>query len=71
MNIKNLRIKKFNEYIEVLLEKDLSIVEILSDENLEQNSSTQIDHEEISNKSSESSKPIDRYIASMNKTNKE
>ena len=31
MNNKNLKIKKFNEYIEVLLEKDLSIVEILSD----------------------------------------
>ena len=37
MNNKNLKIKKFNEYIEVLLEKDLSIVEILSDEKLKIN----------------------------------
>ena len=37
MNKKNLKIKKFNEYIEVLLEKDLSIVEILSDEKLKIN----------------------------------
>ena len=37
MNNKNLKIKKFNEYIEVLLEKDLSIVEVLSDEKLEIN----------------------------------
>ena len=37
MNNKNLKIKKFNEYTEVLLEKDLSIVEVLSDEKLEIN----------------------------------
>ena len=42
---------------------------MLFDENLDQNSSTQVDHEEISNKSAEPSKPTDRYIASMNKKN--
>ena len=37
MNNKNLKIKKFNEYIEVLLEKDLSIVEVLSNKKLKIN----------------------------------
>jgi len=37
MNNKNLKLKKFNEYIEVLLEKDLSIVEVLSNKKLKIN----------------------------------
>ena len=44
---------------------------LLFNENLEQNSRTQSSYEEASNKTSESSKPTDRYIASMNKANKE
>ena len=55
----------------IILSRKKRQASLLFDENLEQNSSTQTDHEEISNKSSESSKPTDRYIASMNKTNKE
>ena len=42
---------------------------MLFDENLDQNSSNQMGHEEISSKSAEPSKPTDRYIASMNKKN--
>ena len=45
----------------------VSNAEFFFDENLDQNSSTQVGHEEISNKSSEPSKPTDRYIASMKK----
>ena len=53
----------------IILSRKKRQASMLFDENLDQNSSNQVDHEEISNKSSEPSKPTDRYIASMNKKN--
>ena len=55
----------------IILSRKKRQASLLFNENLEQNSSTQSSYEEASNKISESSKPTDRYIASMNKANKE
>ena len=55
----------------IILSRKKRQASLLFDENLDKNSSARVSHEEISKKSSESSKPTDRYIASMNKTNKE
>ena len=51
----------------IILSRKKRQASMLFDENLDQNSSTQVGHEEISNKSSEPLKPTDRYIASMKK----
>ena len=51
----------------IILSRKKRQASMLFDENLDQNPSNQVDHEEVSNKSSEPSKPTDRYIASMNK----
>ena len=53
----------------IILSRKKRQASMLFDENLDQNSSNQVNHEEVSNKSSEPSKPTDRYIASMNKKN--
>ena len=53
----------------IILSRKKRQASMLFDENLVQNSSNQVDHEVVSNKSSEPSKPTDRYIASMNKKN--
>ena len=56
----------------IILSRKKRQASLLFDENLDQNSSTQVSHKgSISDKSSESLKPTDRYIASMNKKNKE
>ena len=55
----------------IILSRKKRQASLLFNENLEQNSSTQSSYEEASNKTSESLKPTDRYIASMNKANKE
>ena len=53
----------------IILSRKKRQASMLFDENLDQNSSVPVGHEEISNKSAEPSKPTDRYIASMNKNN--
>jgi hypothetical protein len=53
----------------IILSRKKRQASMLFDENLDQNSSNQMGHEEISSKSAEPSKPTDRYIASMNKKN--
>ena len=53
----------------IILSRKKRQASMLFDENLDQNSSNQVNHEVVSNKSSEPSKPTDRYIASMNKKN--
>ena len=55
----------------IILSRKKRQASLLFNENLEQSSSTQSSYEEASNKTSESLKPTDRYIASMNKANKE
>ena len=55
----------------IILSRKKRQASLLFNENLEQNSITQSSYEEASNKTSESLKPTDRYIASMNKANKE
>ena len=55
----------------IILSRKKRQASLLFNENLEQNSRTQSSYEEESNKPSESSKPTDRYIASMNNANKE
>ena len=51
----------------IILSRKKRQASMLFDKNLNENSSNQVDHEEVSNKLSEPSKPTDRYIASMNK----
>jgi FimV-like protein len=53
----------------IILSRKKRQASILFDENLDQNSSNQMGHEDVSSKSAEPSKPTDRYIASMNKKN--
>ena len=53
----------------IILSRKKRQTSMLFNENLDQNSSNQMVHEEISSKSAEPSKPTDRYIASMNKKN--
>ncbi|MEJ6766520.1 MAG: FimV/HubP family polar landmark protein, partial [Methylophilales bacterium] len=55
----------------IILSRKKRQASLLFNENLEQSSSIQSSYEEASNKTSESLKPTDRYIASMNKANKE
>ncbi len=55
----------------IILSRKKRQASLLFNENLEQSSSIQSSYEEASNKTSESLKPTDRYMASMNKVNKE
>ena len=55
----------------IILSRKKRQASLLFNENLEQSSSIQSSYEEASNKTSESLKPTDRHIASMNKANKE